>query len=413
MIGLIGTNFRTSPVEIREKLAFTDEESVAFMQHLLGCTPINGMVLISTCNRTELYFHTLEDEPELYETIIAKMLQFKKVDSISRPEHFYHCVGNEAVAHLFKVTAGLDSMVLGEYQILGQVKDFFRLSDNHDCSSPIICRLFHKAFEAGKKIRNLYSIKTVPLSAGSAAVSFVHSQIMNPVDTPVLIIGAGQMAETVILALSQKGYKQIEIYNRTEERAVRLAERYQAKVVSQSQLLTAIGHSGLVFATTAAKHPVLTPDMVTACANQSVIMFDLSVPRNIDPAIADIPGVTLYCIDHLKNQLGDNDNLTINLAQANEMINTIVDEFNSWISSLNLNPVIEMLESRFDQVMNQRLDYLSTRLSEQEYDLVAKNAKYLRDKYLRNIIVSLRELSENGRKPDYVEMMNRMLEYKR
>lgn len=407
MIGVVGINHKSTPVEVREKLAFSNDEAVVFVKHLLNFTETEGAILLSTCNRTEIYFHTNSSQ-KINNQIVEECLRFKKID---QQIAFYFFEGDDCVRHLFRLTAGMDSMILGEYQILGQVKDAFRLSNQHDFSSSILNRLFHKAFEAGKKIRNLYSLQAVPLSAGSAAVTYVKEFFLIKEKISVLVLGAGQMAETVLNSLQKSGFTQIQLYNRSLERAEKLAARYNVALCSQELLSDAIASADLIFAATAALSPVLTSEML-ANSNSKKVCFDLAVPRNIEPSVGSIGGISLFTIDHLNSKLNDVDALAINIGLANDTIEKLLGEFNNWLSSQNLSPVIELLQQRFDAVLEQRLQYLKTRVSEKELNLVEQSGNFIKEKYLRNIIASFRELSEHGRNPEYVELMERLVNHR-
>lgn len=409
MIGVTGINHNTAPLEVRELLKFDDTSAVVFMKHLLEAYSVNGVVLLSTCNRTEIYYEAEEAE-NLPAHIVQELSVFNYIGQYLSPTLFYHHQAADCYKHLFRVISGLDSMVLGEYQIQGQVKDAFRLSNENDCSSKILGRLFHKAFETGKKIRNLYTDQSVPVSVGAAAVNFALQQgnIPNP---SVLVMGAGQMADTVVYSCVKNNKINIRIYNRTPERAMKLASKYKVGVATASNLGKYIAAADMIFVATSALHPVVTAETLTG-HKTPLLCFDLAVPRNISQDAAYMDGVEVFTIDHLKNTLAA-DTSPINQELAENIIRGMIDEYNDWLSSLNLTPVIEILQQRFDEVLNRRLEYLKTRVSDNEYKVVAQSGKYIKEKYLRNIIASFRELSENGRNIQYLEMMSRMAQYKK
>jgi glutamyl-tRNA reductase len=412
MIGVLGLSHKTSTVEVRGKFSFTPDESVVFMKHLLETENLSGIVLLSTCNRTEIYFHSPLAEIKLVSQIEKELFTYKKVPEELGKEAFYYLTDEDCYLHLFNLTSGFDSMILGEYQILGQVKDAFRLSVENDCSCSVISRLFHKAFEIGKKVRNLYNITPVPISAGSVSVDFVASQLRDMADVRVFIIGAGQMAESVILGLRKYHVANISIYNRTIERAYKLASRYQVRVLQENKFLEGIQKSNLIFAATSALAPVITASMVSARTHDPAILFDLAVPRNIEEAVGSVAGNTLLSIDSLKDNPAFSSSNDQNILLAQELIQQSVTDFCNWLLTLNLSPTIDMLQESFDEVLHQRLRFLKNKVSEREYELISQTGVFLKDKYLRNIIASLKGLSENGAKPDYIEMINLMLGHK-
>ena len=410
MIGLIGISYKTSTVEVREKFAFTPEESILLMKKLKEKANLTGIILVATCNRTEIYYHSDAVSTSIVELLKKELFVFKGLEYADANNCFFQLEGEDCYTHLFKLTSGLDSMVLGESQILGQIKDAFRRSVENDCSSSILSRFFHKSFEAGKKVRNVYNISAVPLSAGSSAVDAAMPLFAVDNAVKVLIIGSGQMAESVLQRLEDYRPISVSIYNRTIERAEKLADRFNVIVVPDNELVKAIGQANLVFVATSALYPVVSPCMLTPDATNTRVFFDLAVPRNVDALVNSIEGNKVLTIDSLQNFASILENNKENIVLANELVQQLVAEFTTWLSSLQLSPTIDLLQQKFEEVLNLRLDFMEKKVSEREFELIAQTGKYMKDKYLRTIVASLKELSDNGAKPHYADMINHMIE---
>ena len=284
--------------------------------------------------------------------------------------NLYRYSDEQAVRHLFRVASSLDSMILGEYQILGQVKDSFRVSSENNLLSPVLSRVFHKAFEVGKAARNLYRISTVTLSAGEAAVKMVKNTFNNIAAEKILVVGAGQTARTVVESLEKEQCSDITVVNRDIEKARLLSYQYQTAVADFTELPLEVAKSSVVFVTTAAVNPVLTVENMAEAMNQRkapIVLFDLSVPRNVEPEVAAIEDVSLYAIDDLS--LSENSSQVMNedMLDIEELIETALQEFNDWLTTLNLVPTIELLKQRFSEVLDRRLTFVENKMSPEEF----------------------------------------------
>lgn len=409
MIGVIGLSYKNAELAFREKFAFCTSESASLLSILMKQPAIMSVVVLSTCNRTEIYFHS-EDVAEpsvLSKTIVAELYRFVGLDLNLLHTPFFTLLEHDCIRHLFKVASGLDSMVIGETQILGQIKDAYRISVDNNASSGIMSRLFHKSFEVAKKIRANILVAPVLLSAGSEAVNYVMPHaVANP---QVLVIGAGQMAETVLIELRNKAVENTIIYNRTEERAAKMAQRFNCKCITGGKLKEAITKSDLVIVATSALNTVVSSCMVNERTINKRIFFDLAVPRNVDERVANIKGNSLFSIDDLKNI----DNNSINeliIAQANVFIDEMISEFNAWLKTLNLSPAIEVIAKKFNDVLDQRLSYLENKVSDSELLLLENTGKYLKNKYLNLIVVAMKELSTDSDEAQKISRLNRAVE---
>jgi len=413
ILGVVGLSYRTASLALREKLAFSQEQVVEFVAFIRNALPLQGVVMVSTCNRTELYFcsDSSMSEHELVIEVRSLLMACRNVDPSTYDSILYTYVNNACVEHLCRVTSGLESMVIGEYQILGQVKDSFRLSAENNFLAPVLSRMFHKSFEVGKIARNLYSMSAVSLSAGQAAVELLKNQNDISSFKKILVLGAGKTARTVIQSLVKEDCAHIVILNRDEEKAQLLANEFHATASNFLQLENELKSADCVFVTTASPNSVLTIELTQKAFDarqQSVVLFDLSVPRNIEPSVAEIPCVTLYSIDDLAQQ-EYNDALKNSIQNIEKEIVTGVGEFMDWLASLSLTPAFELLQQRFNEVLDKRINFMGNRVSETELQTITDTGRYLTDKYLQIIIQSIREASANGQQTSYVDMVNKML----
>lgn len=410
MIGIVGLSYRKAPLAVREKLVFNQQEAIELMTLLQQQFQLQGTVLVSTCNRTELYFTSAADQEWLPKQIRNAIILYKQLDIKELSPFFFSLTKDDCIRHLFRVTSGLDSMIIGEYQVLGQIKDAFRLSAENNLHAPMLSRLFHKAFEIGKAARNTYRTNSVSASAGEKAVQMVAGQFANIGHLKILVVGAGQTARSVLNAIQPYNCQHLAVINRDNCKAQMIAEEYQIESNTWENLTSHFQQSDVVFVTTASTNPVITPSMVLMNydSSHSQVLFDLSVPRNIDPQVGSMQNITLLAIDDLsQNQITAV--VAEDIQAIESRISEGIEEFNEWLTSLNLSPTIELLQKRFNEVLDRRLQFIENKVSEDEYQAATQTGKYLTDKYLQMIIHSLRHTSENGRHTSYIDLMNQLL----
>ena len=295
----VGLNHRTAPVAVRERFAVPQRllgETCAALAALPG---VEECVLLSTCNRTEVYFWALSPKPAA-EAILAHFLG----KSPGEDAFFYRYTGAEALRHLAAVAAGLDSMVIGETEIFGQLKDAYRAAQEAGCISGRSHRIFQRVFTIGKKVRSSTGVTVGPTSVGAAAVLLAQRILGDLSGAKVLIVGAGEVARTTAQSLSSRGAQSIFVANRSYDRAVELAERVGGRVIRFAEWVPYLEHIDIVIISTAAPVYVVGPRVLEEArarrGDRPLFLIDLSVPRNADPACAGVAGVTLYDIDAMQ-----------------------------------------------------------------------------------------------------------------
>lgn len=416
MIGVIGVSHKSAAVEIREKFVLNEEEIIQLTEQIKQDKEFDGLIILSTCNRTEIYYNQAKSCRSSRSLILKNALcSFKQVQFEDYKKHFYSFTEEKAIRHLFEVTSGIDSLVIGEDQIIGQVKEAYRIGVKCNATGAVFNRLFHKAFEVGKKVRSQTAINQGILSVSYAAVELASQVLKDLSSKKVLLIGAGETGELVLRSLIKKGTKDIVIANRTLSRAEELANRYQGTAIALDQLNEVLHQADIVVTSTASEVPIIlsqdVQDALEKRRNNAIFFFDLSLPRNVEEKVKELPHVHLYSIDDLVEIVSQNhDKRKLEIENANIIIETITDEFFDWLHTLNLAPTIDLLKKRFNMVAEHRLDFIRKKADAHDYAIAEQTCKYLTEKYVRMIVHNLRELSDNGRKPESIDLINQLLE---
>ena len=357
VIACVGLNHVTSPVEERERLAFSPDEVPGALASLAD--RLHGAVLLSTCNRTELYATVADDSSD--DQLIALLNGLKGTDIAAA--HFYVLRHTEAAKHLFKVAAGIDSMVLGESQILGQVREALSAATDAGTLDGVMQKLLHSALTAGKRARSETHIGRHAVSVGSAAVALAKQSLGDLKDKTVLVISAGSMGKLAAKSLASSSGSRILVANRTKERALDLAREIGrgAEAYGFSHLGDALAQSDIVISGTGSDGFVLGPKEVKPVMQgrngRGLMFIDIAVPRDIDPAVAKIPNVHLHDIDDIEAVTAHGMN-----GRQKELTNVeaIIDEelvaFEAWWASLDVVPVISALRLRAEEIRQHELE---------------------------------------------------------
>jgi glutamyl-tRNA reductase len=299
---VIGINHKTAPIEIREKFAFSIASMADSLKSLLSQKLADEAVILSTCNRVEIYISTQLGNELAFEKIIKFLnpdTDNKDVESL-----FYKHADRDCIEHLFKVVCGLDSMVLGETEILGQVKDSYQIALKNKTTGPILNRLFQKAFNVAKKVRSETAIQRGNISVASVAVDLAGKIFSDFNKLTILVLGAGDTSEKTVRALVNKGAKNLMISNRTFENAVQLATAMGGTAVKFEDWPNAAASADIIISSTSAPGFIITKQHVRSIMknreNRSLLIIDIAVPRDVEPEVNSIDGVFLFNIDELK-----------------------------------------------------------------------------------------------------------------
>ena len=422
-IHCLGLNHRTAEVAVREKMAFQEDSLKAALARS-GCglharslqeadQLCSEMVLLSTCNRVEIY--AVRSDPDL-EPLHRFMLDLKDITGEELSTCLYHHLDQAAVEHLFRVTAGLDSLVLGEPQILGQVMAAFELARGQGAIGPLLTRLFQAALRTGKRSRTETAISHNPASISSVAVHLAHEIVPDLENAQIIILGAGEMAELSVEALRKRGATQITVVNRTLERAAVLAERWHGQVLTFEKLSQAIQKADILIASTGAPHTLIHPSMVAQVmqkrSGHPIVMIDIAVPRDIDPEVGDLKGVRLVDMDLLQTYL---DHSLSKRAGEVPRVDTIVSEelenFQEYLRTLEIVPLISELRQQADQIRKTELEKTLRRmpnLTPAEIRRLDALTQALMKKMLHTPITRLKAEATSASAAEYAETTRRL-----
>ena len=396
-----GLNHTTAPVEIREKTALSNAEldnAYAFFNRQEN---VKGTVILSTCNRVETYV-MVKDAHAGAKTWRDFITRFSAIDNHELEPYIYLASCEDAVLHLFRVAAGLKSMIVGEAQILGQVKDAYNKSLEFKDNDGILHTLFQRAIHVGKRVRTETDIDRHPVSVGHAAVKLAAQVLGDLADKSVLVIGAGEMSEIALRSLMVQGVKTVVVSNRSYDRAEHMAAEYGGKAIRFDELPGELLKTDMVISCTAANHPIISRDNYGGVLQQrqgnDILLIDIAVPRDIDPdGLTDIPGVHLYDIDDLQQVV---DAYQAEMQEAVDQANQIVDEefreFCDWMTSLSVVPVVTALRKKADSIKQTELTRALNRLGNataQEKKVIGSMANAIINQLLHFPIVNLKEIA--------------------
>lgn len=370
---LLGVNHKTTPVQVREKMALAGgyEEPLLRLKGLQWC---KECYLLSTCNRVELLLVT-ESAGELEDEII-ELLFGKSVSREECREYLYIYYDDEAVHHLFMVAASLDSMIVGEAQILGQIKEAYRHAAGLNCTGALLNKLLHKAFSVAKKVRSETGIGSSAVSISYAAVQLAKKIFGNLEEKKVLLIGAGEMGELAAEHLVGQGVAGIVVANRTLSRAVDLAKRLGGSAVSLGELHNQLERVDIIISSTGATDLVLRKDDVKGVMrsrrNRPLFFIDIAVPRDLDPKLIELDNVFLYDIDDLNHVVEMNKSERDKEAvKAGRIVNEEALKFGHWREGLAITPTIRAMRSKVEQICSEELERTYAKMP----DLSAKERK--------------------------------------
>src|SRR5246127_296098 len=291
-IVLVGLNHRTAPVEVREKVSFTADQARRAADELRARGILEETLVLSTCNRSEVYGVPPETSRNCLSGLASFLSEFHSVGTDILTNSLYHHYDRQAVRHLFRVSAGLDSMLLGETEILGQVREAYRSAHEQGATGPVLNRLFQGALEVGKRVRTETELGTRPMSVASAGVKLAERIFGKLSDRRALVLGAGTISEQVVSQLRDRGIAQLQVMNRSRDGAADLARQFGGKIVGWGEWDTALQSPDVVVSSVSAEEPVLRRDTVqramAARGNRALFLMDLGVPRNIDPQVGEL-----------------------------------------------------------------------------------------------------------------------------
>jgi len=400
---LLGLNHRSAPVEVRERLAFTAETLEPTLRRLVDRQLVREGAIVSTCNRVEVLTYTTDISAtgEKIKTLLAEARQITR--SLFEP-HLYTRVGKDAVSHLFRVASSLDSMVVGEPQILGQVKDAYTASSTFGTLGVILHRCFHKAFSVAKRVRSETGVAAKTVSISSSAVDLARSIFDHLDDKTAMVIGAGEMGEQTVKHLQGNGIGTVLVTNRTFQRAVELARQCNGTVVPFEQLQKHLRLADVVIGSAGVTDYLLGPavveDVLRERKGRSMFFIDLGVPRNFDPRLNKLENVFLYDIDDLEKVIEDNkDEREREAIKAESIVAEEVESFWAWLSNMEATPTIIALRERAEAMRRREVEKTLAALKElppHAQKAIEALSSALTNKLLHPPIAYLKNAGRNG-----------------
>jgi glutamyl-tRNA reductase len=404
-IVVLGLNYRTAPVEIREKFAFQEADLPLALHRLMEIPSILECVVVGTCNRTEIY--AVVDRVKWCGTSIIQFMQsWFGIPKQEMMNHLYTYENSRAIEHLFRVTCGLDSMIIGETQILGQVREAFLRSQEMKATGTLFNTLFKRAVTLAKRAHSETSIGENPVSVSYAAVELGKRIFGDFRQKKVMIVGAGKMSELTAKHLHSNGAEQVVVVNRTLERAEELASRFGGTAVSTEVLLDELENADIVISSTGSARFVLSRKQVEATMakrkSRPLFMIDIAVPRDLDPDISQLSNVYLYDIDDLQNIVETN--LAGRREEAKKierMIQAEIDDYEVWYKTLGVGPLIQAMQGKAEAIHEETIASMSNKLpdlSERELRIIRKLTKSMLNQFMKDPVVKLKELAaeKNG-----------------
>ncbi|MBS1817156.1 MAG: glutamyl-tRNA reductase [Acidobacteria bacterium] len=410
---LVGVSHRTAPVELRERLDFQARGLDAALTALNERGAGREAVIVSTCNRAELYT-VCENVAEGRSAIADFLCEYHGVERASVLPHLYDVADMEAARHLFRVAAGLDSLVMGEPQILGQVKDAHTAATSARTAGPLLNRLFHSSFAVGKRVRTETGLGSGAVSVSYAAVSLSKKIFGDLRGRSVLVIGAGEMGKLTALHMKSQGVHQVTIVSRTIAHAARTAEAIGgASAAPWDELDTLLGTADIVITATGAPSVILTKAYLESVMrprrNRPLFIIDIAMPRDVEPAAGDIEQVFLYNIDDLQATVRENlARRASEVSRAEAIVAEEVEKFGQWLRARGAVPTIVALRQRFDAIRRSELDRLASSLPPDTRGRVDDITRLIVEKLLLTPTEQLKSAADPDTIGTYAEALTRL-----
>jgi glutamyl-tRNA reductase len=412
-IVLVGLNHRTAPVEVRERVSFTVEQARRAAEELRARGILEETLVLSTCNRSEVYGVPPESSHECAAGLSSFLSEFHAVRPDVLRVSLYHHYDREAVRHLFRVSAGLDSMLLGEAEILGQVREAYRYAHEQGATGPVLNRLFQGALEVGKRVRAETELGTRPMSVASAGVKLAERIFGKLSERSALVLGAGTISELVVSQLRDRGIAHLSVMNRSRERADELARQFGGKVITWGEWDSALQSPDVVVSSVATEEPVLRREVLeramAARGNRALFLMDLGLPRNVEATAGKLYNVYVYNMDDLTDIVQQNRNARESeIPRAEGIVEQHVGKFLSWQASVELVGLVDALRVRLKEeraaFIHARMESM-THLSSSDRDRLEAMMDELLEKLLLEPAQRLRGEKELRRKIHNVEAL--------
>lgn len=406
---VLGLNHKTAPVEVRECFSFSEEQVKTALRHLHEYEEISECVLLSTCNRTEMY--AVVDDADDAQPVMEQFLRRMADNPLDAGEFLFFYTGEEGIHHLFRVSASLDSLVIGEGQILSQVKKAYSIARDVGTTSTVLNTLFNRAIAVGKKVRTVTRIAHSAVSVSYAAVEMAKEAFGDLSQSKVLILGAGQMSELTARHLVSNGVKTVFVSNRNYSRAAELAERFRGVAVPFENFMKAASEADIVITSTGAPHYIIrswdVAHLMPKRQGRPIILIDIAVPRDVEPEVAAINGVRLYNIDDLEAVVESNIKMRKQEAKAAEkIIDAELAELVAKFRYLSYQPTLAKLRDKAERMRRREMKRALAKLPDippEERKIMENMSKMIVRKLLRDPMVRMNEATGTDKEQFYLD----------
>ncbi|ABK60902.1 MULTISPECIES: glutamyl-tRNA reductase [Clostridium] len=409
-LAVIGINYNNTPIDIREKVSFSKSQKYKACTYLIK-KGISEIIIVSTCNRSEIYICSDEIDSHINEVVNFYKIFFN-VESVN--EYIFIKKDKEAVSHIYNVSAGLDSMILGEDQILGQVKEALRYSMENKFSRKVLNKLFREAITSAKKIKSELKISETPISMVYIAIKLLEKNIGTLKGKKACIIGAGDMGRLALKHLINEELEEIFVANRTYNNVIDLLKEFpKIKLIDYEKKYEILDNVDILITATAAPHLIIKKEQLQNIKQELYIM-DLALPRDVEKSAGDIENIHLYDVDDFKNISDSNKIKREELSLiAKDSIDSYVNEFNQWMKSLKVDNTIKDLNNRCRDIKDEYLGYITKKidLNERDKEILEKMLFGALKKVVKEPILNLKELKDEDEINKYIKSVNELFKF--
>lgn len=403
--------YKTAPVALREQVSLNEQGARQLMRFIREYTIASDILVISTCNRTEIYYVSDND----HSSEILQGLKLLKNPDAGFEQYFISLDHAEAVTHLFEVAIGLDAQVIGDLQISGQVKTAYQWSADENMAGPFLHRLMHTIFFVNKRVVQETSFRDGAASLSYAAKELAEDLVMNVQHPKALVLGVGEIGHDVSLNLMNSRFKHVTILNRTLEKAEKLAEKTGQSFGHFENLAAEIAQADVIISSVSGDHPLVTKSLVDTINIISHKFFiDLSVPRSIEHAVEEIPGVVVYNLDDLREKTNEAvEKRKASIPQVQGIIREAIVDFEDWSKEMIVSPTIQKLKNALEQIRKEELARYLKNADEKEAAKMEELSRNLVQKFMKLPVLQLKAACKRGDAESLVEVLNELFNLER
>jgi len=398
--------YKTAPVAIREQVSLNETAAKKLHQFIRNYTAATDVLIVSTCNRTEIYYLAEKD----FSFEIFKGLSLIKNCESGFEQHFSNLTGSEAVAHLFEVSLGLDAQVMGDLQISGQVKNAYQWSADENMAGPFLHRLMHTIFFANKRVVQETSFRDGAASISYAAKELAEDLTIDIKSPRILVVGVGEIGQDFCLNLAHSRIEHVTILNRTQEKAEKLAQKYNFKFGGIEDLLTEIQKADVIVSSVSGSQPIITLDLLKDFKIFTHKYFlDLSMPRSIEPAIEELPGAIVYNLDDIREKTNEAlEKRRASVPAVRSIIQDSILEFDDWSKEMIISPTIQKLKSTLEQIRKEEIARFIKNAKPEEAQKLEEMSRSLMQKILKYPVLQLKAACKRGDSETLSELLNNL-----